>query len=208
MADELQALLDRIHQDGVQKAAAEREKLLAEARAEADRITQEARQQAAAAVAAARREAETSVRKGQEALRQAARDTLLSLRQQLQERLRGVVRAGVGEALTPEALAPLLARLVEGLLTRGEAAAIEVLVDGAAAERLQAGFLRALAADLRQRAAVVPVAGLGGGFKLVFDKQDVVYDFSDTALAEALCTFLNPKLAELVQAAAGTGQQP
>ena len=33
----------------------------------------------------------------------------------------------------------------------------------------------------------------------VFNGADVVYDFSDQALAEALATFLNPKLAAVVR---------
>ena len=48
MAEELQSLLEKIHRDGIEKAAAERDEMLAKARSEA-----------AAVVAAAREEAKT-----------------------------------------------------------------------------------------------------------------------------------------------------
>jgi V/A-type H+-transporting ATPase subunit E len=208
MADELQALLERIHSEGVRKAEDEREKILAAARAEAEKLVTAARQQAAELVASARRDAEAAARNGQETLRQAARDTLLSLRQQLQARLRTVVRAGVGEALGPEALAGLLAPLVQGALAQEGVNAVEVLLPPAAAEALRGTFLARLAQDLRERVSLAPVPGLQAGFRLRFDGGDVVYDFSDAALAEALCTFLNPKLAELVPTAAAAPAEP
>ena len=56
-----------------------------------------------------------------------------------------------------------------------------------------------LGADLRENCHLAPTADIETGFKIVFDGADLVYDFSDEALAEVLSTFLNPKLAAILQ---------
>ncbi|MFA4945244.1 MAG: hypothetical protein WC789_11155 [Lentisphaeria bacterium] len=198
MADDLQGLLERIHSEGVAKAQAEREALLAQAQAEAARIHKEAEAAAAAMVAKAKQEAEMLVGKGREALRQAARDTLLTFRGQLQDRLKQVVKAATGQALAPERLAGILAEVVKGYLAQA-GGAVELQVSPAVGQELAAGFFGALGADLKKTVELKPVPGVAGGFKLAVHGTDVVYDFTDAALAEALSQFLNPKLADLLK---------
>lgn len=199
MADELQALLDRIHEDGLKKAEAERQalldkasdeakRLIAEAKAEAERLRHEAEQSAALLQA-----------KGEQSLRQAARDVLLSLRGELSRRVVAVARAGTVDALAGPALADLIATLVQRFVeTGGREQRLEVLLSPEQQAALAAGLEKALAADLRKHVELSPVAGLKGGFRLKIAGEDVVYDFTDEALAEALSTFLSPKLAALV----------
>jgi V/A-type H+-transporting ATPase subunit E len=200
MADELQALLERIQAEGIRKIQAERETLLAAARTEAARIVKAAQDEAARLSAVARQENDTLAAKGQAALRQAARDTLLSLRQELQKRVQEVVRRGVGEALSPEALAAILQHLVHAYVNSGgRLSKLEVLLRPEDLARVESGFRARLQEDLRKRVSLQPVPGLKAGFRLVFNGTDVMYDFSDEALAETLTSFLSPKLAELVK---------
>ena len=58
MAEELQSLLEKIHRDGIEKAAAERDEMLAKARSEAAAVVAAAREEAAKMRAAAENDAE------------------------------------------------------------------------------------------------------------------------------------------------------
>lgn len=199
MADELQALLDRIQEDGLKKAEAERQALLDKASDEAKRIVSEAKAEAERRRHEAEESAALLQAKGEQSLRQAARDVLLSLRGELQRRVVAVARAGVVEALAGPPLAELLAALVRGFVEAGgHERRFEVLLNPEQQEALSATLEKALSADLRKHVELSPVAGLKGGFRLKFADDDVLYDFTDEALAEALATFLSPKLAALV----------
>jgi V/A-type H+-transporting ATPase subunit E len=200
MADELQALLERIQSEGLKKADGEREEILAAARRDAEALLAEAKSQAKQITDQATRDAALTENKGKEALQQAARDTMLSLREQLQKCLKTVVGACAREGLTPEAMSTLIVELAQAYLKSDNASAsLEVLLNPAQLEQLQAGLMSRLGEQLRSQAELKPVAEIEGGFRLSFSGEDVNYDFTDEALAETLCEFLNPKLAELVR---------
>ena len=200
MAEEdLQALLERIREDGVERARRESEKILAEARAEADRIVREARERAEALTAEAERKAEESRVRGEQALRQAARDVVISLRGVLQQRVRALVRGMVREALAPERMGEIVVELARAYAASGmKVDRVEVLLPQERLTELRDGLLAALAEDLRRNTELNPT-DITGGFQVVFNGEDVVYDFSDDALAETLASFLNPALAELIR---------
>ncbi len=210
MADELQALLNKINEQGVAKAEDERNRILADATKEAELLRKQAREQAAALVDEARREAELLTEKGRQALRQAARDTILSLREALQSRMVDVARATLGAVAEGGQLADIIGEAIAAYLKHGgKAESITVLVPEKNARLVEEHLLQALGEDLRKNVEIAPVKGLGGGFKISFDKDDVVYDFSDVALADAFCHFVNPRLAEIVKtdlSEAGTGK--
>jgi len=199
MAEDLQALLDRIQRDGVERARQESEKILAEARREAERIVEEARQRAAALEAEAERKAAETRFRGEQALRQAARDVLISLRGMLQERLRSLARAAAGEALDPRTMAAIIAELARAYADSGmRVERIEVLLPAERLDELRERLLAALKEDLKRNTELSPVPH-AGGFQVIFNDEDVVYDFSDAALADALASFLSPTLAELIR---------
>ena len=102
MADELQSLLQKINDEGVKKAEAERERILAEADAEAKRLVAEANAEAEKQLAAAKSECEALRKRAESAVAQAARDILLKLKAELEERLRGTSAAPAYDGLEIE----------------------------------------------------------------------------------------------------------
>ncbi len=200
MAEQLQALLDRINEEGVKKTGAECEKLLAAAREQAAGIRAAAEADAKQTLAKAKKEADLLVEKGREALRQAARDTLLSLRRQLQERMQKVVKTCVTETLAGDSLIPLLAEVVKACAKDLEGDnRLEVFVPPAELAQLEKELLARLGNDLRDAPEFSPEKSVRAGFKLKIAGAEVVYDFTDEALADVLCQYLNPKLAELIR---------
>jgi V/A-type H+/Na+-transporting ATPase subunit E len=195
MADELQALLDRISEEGLRKAEAERAAILESAQAEARRVVSEATAAAARLVDEGRRAAALLREKGEQSLRQAARDVLLSLRGELEKRVTEVSKTLAGNALTPEAMAAIVADLARHFFeSGGREQRLEVLLNPGQVQALREGLGQALAADLRARVDLSPVPSVQAGFRLRASGSDLVYDFSDDALAAALSAFLSPKI--------------
>ena len=91
MADDLQALLNKINEEGLKKAEQTKADIIAKAQAEAKGIIKKAQEEADDCRAKAQADSQILVQKGEEALRQAARDMMLSLRQQLQSRVKAAV---------------------------------------------------------------------------------------------------------------------
>ena len=199
MADELQALLDRINDEGLQKAGTERERVLTAARDESRRLVAEAKTEAQKIVAEAHREADLLQSKGEESLRQAARDVLLSLRGELEVRVVAVAKAVAQASFDAATTGAVIGDLVRWFVQQdGAEGDFLARLSPAQADTIRQALAKGLDDDLRQRVELAPVPGLQGGFRLEFTGSDIVYDCSDTALAETLATFLNPKLAEIV----------
>ena len=113
MADELQALLDRIDRDGIKKAEAEQVRIIGEAREEADAIVAKAHEEADAIVAAAKAASATLQEKGEQALRQSARQVMLEVRAELERRVAQAATALMRETLKGEGLAQVVATLCQ-----------------------------------------------------------------------------------------------
>lgn len=199
MADELQALLDRVNEEGLKKAESEKEKIIGNAKEEASEIVSKAKAEAEELKANAQKEADMLVEKGKQALGQAARDTLLSLRKQLQERINTVVKGEVDSALEAASIAEIVKDLAAAYVEKGGTVEqVKLLLPEAKLKEMEGVVRKKLTENLKAETEIAPVPKLTGGFKISFG-GDVMYDFSDEALTEAICTFLNPRLAELVK---------
>jgi V/A-type H+-transporting ATPase subunit E len=108
MAEELQSLLERINEDGVKKAEEEKAKIISEAEKKAEQIIKEAEARAEELMKKASEEAEQNEKRAASAIRQAARDITLALKEELQNRLRAVVKESVGKAMTPELMGKII----------------------------------------------------------------------------------------------------
>ncbi|NLF92858.1 MAG: hypothetical protein GX564_03135, partial [Oligosphaeraceae bacterium] len=157
MADELQALLDRIDEEGLKKAEAKQSALLTQAQKEAEAIVAEAREQAAKIVAEAGREAELLEQKSEQALRQAARDVLLGVRAELAGRVQQAVGVLLRESLDTKGVAAIIAQLCEAYLkSQGEQDNIEVLLGAEQFTALESAVKAQLADDLQKHCVLTP----------------------------------------------------
>jgi V/A-type H+-transporting ATPase subunit E len=199
MADELQALLDRIDEEGLKKAEAKKSALLTQAQKEADAIVADAREQAEKIISDAGREAELLRQKSEQALRQASRDVLLEVRAVLTERVQQAVGELLRHSLDAKDLGAIVAQLCTAYLqNQGTENNIEVLLGAEQFSALEAAVKAQLAADLQKNCVLTPAKEISGGFKLVFSGQDVLYDFTDQALAEAIALHLSPRIAGII----------
>ncbi len=203
MAEELQvqALFDRIEQEALKKADSDRAAIVEEAKRDAAGIRQQAQSEAERIVADARREANMLVDKGRESLKHAARDTMLSLRRQLEQRVRNIVSLCVAEGMTATTISEIIVALAKAYVQSGkDLADIQLLLN----DKQQSGLLSAVKARLGQElngadVAFAPAPGMEAGFRVRVAGDEVTYDFSDEALTDILCSFLNPKFAEMIR---------
>ena len=200
MAEELQALLDRIQRDGVAKAEAEADRIVGEAKAKAADIVARAQADEAAAKARAEDEARLFQERAEANVRQAARDVVLGVRKSLDDTLSRLLLAKVSGALDT----PFLQKTLADLLPRY--AASPDGASGVAAEvpAAQAQALRdALVASAQAEAAGAGLDiraddDLTAGFRVLLQNGRVEYDFSDEAIRDEMSRILRPELAKLL----------
>jgi V/A-type H+-transporting ATPase subunit E len=202
MAEELQGLLDRIHQEGIKKADDEKNIILQAAKKQAGEIISDAKKEADLIRKKAEADAVNNEARGKAAVAQAARDIILKLRQEFQSRLEAVIKDSVGTAMTPEFMTSVLRQMVEGFknLNADTEPKLELLVaakDLAEMERLLRG---GLAENFKQAPHILAGPDIGAGLKFSFSGNNFYFDFSDDAIADIICAYAGPRLAEMIKA--------
>ena len=102
MSEDLQSLLEKINREGVEKARAEADKIIADAKAKAADIVKTANAEAAKAKADAEKAAADYAARAAETVRQAERDTILKIETSVTALLEKVLKADVDAALADE----------------------------------------------------------------------------------------------------------
>lgn len=129
MAEELQGLIDRIQQEGVAKAQAEADAIVAGAKQRAAQIVREAEEQAAAKLKQAEQDAALFMERSRKTLEQAARDLLITVGQGVENILKDIVAGAVKEALSVTVLENMLVKMAEAYVAHeGGGAQINLLV--------------------------------------------------------------------------------
>ena len=191
MSEELQSLIEKINRDGVEKANAEAERIVAEAREQAAMIVKTAKDEAAKSAKAAKDESELSAERAKETLRQAARDAIISVEGAVTRLLEKILAANVDDALSnPATAADIAGDAVKTLVGTGE------IIAG---PKIAAALKAELAS--KQNFTVVMDETLGSGFKVKMEGGRVEHDFTGATVAAELAKRLRPDLAALMQGA-------
>jgi len=200
MAEDVQGLLDKIHNDGIAKAEKEKEAIIAAAKEEAAQIVAEAKAQAEILKKAAQTEARTDQDKANAAIRQAARDAVIALKADLLAKLNAVVHSCIGEAMTPEMMKQIILTMAQSYAKDANAGeSLEVLISKQQQEQAEAFLKEQLLKELKANPVIELTTDFNSGLQLSFRDSDVYFDFSDDALAEVLCRFVGPKLTAVIK---------
>ena len=189
MAEELQSLIEKINRDGVEKAAAESEKIISSAKEQAAAIVKAAKEEAARYAVAAEADAKASAERAQETLRQAARDAVISVEGSVTRLLEKILASNVNAALSD----PATAAAIAGEAVRDVVASGEISATPKIAEALKAQL--AAKANL----TVVMDETHGTGFNVKLDGGRVEHDFTGATVAAELAKRLRPDLAALMK---------
>jgi V/A-type H+-transporting ATPase subunit E len=205
MDENLQGLLERIQKEGVQKADAEAERIVAEARQKAAEVAARAKSEADALRAQAEADSRVFAERGRKALDQAARDVILSVGEAIQDSFQALVSRKVDEALDDAVLKQMLVKFVEGYCAKGgDGGDVDVLLNPDQQKALTGFFVAEYQEALRRGLEIHADRQVVKGFKVSVGSGHLSHDFSRDAIVEALCQFLRPKIADIVRGAASS----
>jgi len=199
MAEELKSLLERIQQDGVERAESERARIVEEAEAKADAILAEAEQKAAAAREAAEQDAAAFRQRAERSLQQAARDVVLSVGETLKRAMDGLVKTEVNAAMDEDTVKTLVQSMVEAYAGRQGESRLEVLVAPEQRETLESYFREQFADRMRGGIDIKGDDSVVSGFRVAMDAGRVQHDLTGPAIAEAMSRLLRPRIGAIVK---------
>ena len=213
----VEALIERLREQGVQAGRAEAETILAEARRRAAQIVHEAEANAAELVEAARKEAQMLQTGGEEALRIAMRDTVLRLKVELTGRFSAEVRRLIAVAMDQESFLKQLILAVaarareEAGVDAGEAVRIQLPRSLVGLEELRRNplelregslshFVLSLAGNVLAEGVSFGVTGDDSrGICLYLKGKDVTIDLTDDKVAALLLQHLQPRFRAILE---------
>lgn len=189
--ENLDALLTKIRNEGVDAAKTAAAEIVAKAKAEAEEIVAKAKAEAEAAVAAAQAESARLAAGAEATIRQAARDVLLKLGQDVTGLLEGVLGGAVNETLkTPATLEKLVVDAIAAYQKCGE---VTIAVGPEVVAAIKARLAQ------QKDVTVVTDAQMGSGFRVRLSGGRVEHDFTGDSVTAALAALLRPQLAALLK---------
>ena len=187
--EDLQSLLEKINRDGVEKADAEAQRIIAEAKAKADEIVRAANAKADVAKAEAEKSAADYSARAAETIRQSARDVVIGVKDALTALLERLLIKDVNKALADEKTATgIILEALKGLTGPGEITCSAKLADA----------LKAQVSGLKSF-TLTSDDTLGTGFTIKLDNGRVEHDFTAETISTELAKRLRPDLAKLLK---------
>jgi V/A-type H+-transporting ATPase subunit E len=198
---QLQELIDKIKRDGIESASDEASRLKAQAEAEAKRIVEAANKEAEAIISRGKADAERSEKAGVAALEQASRNLVLAFKAEIQTLLDKIIALEVSASFGEDTLKSVLPDLIKSWAVKGSDD-LTLILSEAQLGKLRGYFNEKLAAELKKGVELNSDRNLGAGFRISNKDGSAYYDFSAESVAELLSAYLNPRLAEILKAAA------
>jgi len=197
MEIQVQELIDKIKKDGINTASQEAARIKAEAEAEARRIVEVAKKEAGDIITKGKQDAERSERAGIAALEQASRNLVLAFKDEIQSLLDRIVADKTAANYNEDVLKAALPELLKSWAAK-EGGDFAVVLPENELSKLQDFFKEKLTGELLKGVELKSSRKLTSGFHISNKEGSVYYDFSAEAVAQMLSTYLNPKLAEIL----------
>jgi len=213
MSQDLQPLIDQIRQEGIDKAQAEAEDILAKARKKASSIVHEAEEKKRAMLEEAQNNAriyEDNARiyeeRSRKTLEHAGRDLLITVRHSIERILSDLVVETVDQAMGIEIIQDMLVKMAEQCAAHSGESRMEILVSPEDHETLIKTFANLYRQRMITGLTLKADNDILKGFKISFKDDHVYLDFTNEAVAESLSQLLRPHLSEIVKQVAS--EQP
>jgi V/A-type H+-transporting ATPase subunit E len=197
MAEDLQALMERIQKDAVDKAELEATSIISKAKEKAAEIVKAAEQEAQAKLEQADKDAEAFTERSERTLEQSARDLLLSVGKNLEKMILDLLGLQVEKSLDETTVKSMLLSIAKSYSSD-----IEVDFSEADAAKLTSFVMGEFAKQLKAGVKVESDKGVKFGFRVKLDQGKVSHEFTEQAMAESLSALLRPQLAKIVNKAA------
>lgn len=200
MENKIQALADKLYQDGLSKGKEEGERLLAKAREEADALKRQAEKQAQEIVEKARKDAEDLKNNTLTELKITSRQMVSALKQELENKLlEKVVTPGVHSAMEQQQfMQELILKAVTAFKPDNRAFELQVILPEAERNRYDA-FLKELTGGVLKEGLTVSFSGrLQGGFAIENKQGGYLLRFTEEDFIALFGEYARPKLKQLL----------
>ena len=198
----LESLIAKIKQDGVEEAKRLSKDIVNKAKSEAKVIVNEAKAKAREI----EEQAKVSVTKlqsnSQNSLKQASRDLVLALKEELTILFDRILKDKSGEALSADFMVGLITKIIDQWSPKNNLA-WEVIVGKADKEKIEKALIVSLREQAKTTIEIKVSKSIDKGFRIGIKGEDLHYDFTDQSILEALKEFLNPSFAAILDASNG-----
>jgi V/A-type H+-transporting ATPase subunit E len=195
---QLQELIDKIKRDGIESAAEEAAKLKAQAEEEARKIVEAAKKEADGIIEKGKADAERSEKAGEAAVAQASRNLVLAFQGEIQALLDRIIARETEAAYNEDALKAIIPELVKAWAAKGSDD-FDVLLSEDNCKALSSFFDTKLKGELSKGVELKSNRNLGKGFRIANKDGSAYYDFTPESVADLFASYLNPKLAGILQ---------
>ena len=197
MAEDLQALMERIQKDAVDKAELEATSIISKAKEKAAEIVKAAEQEAQAKLEQADKDAVAFTERSERTLEQSARDLLLSVGKNLEKMILDLLSLQIEKSLDETTVKSMLLAIAKSYSSN-----IDVEFSEADATKLTSFVMGEFAKQLKAGVKVESDKGVKFGFRVKLDQGKVSHEFTEQAMADSLSALLRPQLAKIVNKAA------
>ncbi|MBR3072588.1 ATPase [Fibrobacter sp.] len=197
MAEDLQALMERIQKDAVDKAELEATSIISKAKEKAAEIVKAAEDEAKAKLEQADKDAVAFTERSERTLEQSARDLLLSVGKNLEKMILDLLSLQIEKSLDETTVKSMLLAIAKSYSSN-----IDVEFSEADATKLSSFVMGEFAKQLKAGVKVESDKGVKFGFRVKLDGGKVSHEFTEQAMAESLSALLRPQLAKIVNKAA------
>lgn len=193
----LDALVDKLYAEGIEKANTEAEKIVTKAREEAAEILKKANEQGAKIIEDGKSQAESFQTNAVGSVKQASRDVLLELENSIRELFAKSFKTQAAASLNdPEFLKKLIADLVKAWAGGKD---VSVMVNEAMVEKIMATAKDGVIKELGDGIEIKAGRNITNGFRIRREGEAVAFDFTDESVVEILKAQINPQLADTLE---------
>lgn len=193
----LSGLIEKIKKDGIEEAEKKSQAIILQAEKKAHDIIAKAEGDSKSIIEEAGQEADRLKKQAEESVRQSIRDAILMLKQRAVDLFDAVLKRQTAGEISKGVLQEVIVKLIENFKKDGMPD-IEVLLSAKEKAELEKAVLNSLTEEMRKGVTFKVSPSVEKGFRIGQKGGDYYYDFTDEAVAEALRTYLNPKLVRIL----------
>ncbi len=199
MAAQLQELIEKINQEGVESAQKKGQEIITEAEIKAKDIIASARKEAEDIVKKADTDAKNLEESGHKAIDHSFRNVMLALKEEIAKQFDRILKNETAGIFKPEVMTDIIIKVAKDLAdTVGQGKDVEVNLSPGDAEKLRVCLVAKFKKEIKSGLVIKPVKNIDAGFKISLDKGQSHYDFTDQGLKDCLAAYLSPQLKEII----------
>ena len=199
MQVQLDSLIERIRQEGIQEADKRSQEIIKQAQDKGQTLIKQAEERAESIIKAADDKAARLKENSNKAVEQAVRDATLSLKQEIRNLFDAVLKKQIQHSLSDDFIKKLIVKIIEDWpKDKKRETGFEISLSQQDKQKLEGLILEQLKAELSAGASFKVSPDIDKGFYISRQGEDFYYDFSDQAILEILRQYLRPFIVEIL----------